>query len=430
MKLTKQQSKQRLLMMISGAFAIFFTGYPHVWSIYQPYVMEQAGWTQGQASMCFYLALSTFVFGNIIGGRIQDKRNPRIVVLIGGGIFAAGILLSAFLIVPSPLPIYLTYGVMQGFGQGMIYTTIISTAQKWFPGRTGFASGVVVTANGLCGFFLAPVSRKLLELGGPKLTFLVIGTAIAVSWILCTIFFCLPDQEWRRQAEEEISQKNGNAAAAGKQYTSGEMMRTKSFYLLLATMLFGLISYFMLSPVSQTYQIEMGIPVSAAVSAVMFGSIMNAGTRLVLPTLSDKAGRIVCIRGVLAVSAAAMLVLSISHSYAITAAIIVMYGCYGGIMGSFPSFTSSVFGIEHSGENYGFVMFGIVIATFGAPAIASLITGKGYGMRMVFAVGVVFAVLAFVCLQLLDRELKRMAEDRKEIRNQEVSAGAGKISEG
>ena len=35
-----------------------------------------------------------------------------------------------------------------------------------------------------------------------------------------------------------------------------------------------------------------------------------------------------------------------------------MYGCYGGIMGSFPSFTSSLFGIEHTGENYGFVMPG------------------------------------------------------------------------
>ncbi len=53
MKLTKTQRKQRMLMMVFGAFAIFFTGYPHVWSIYQPYVMEQAGWTQGQASMCF-----------------------------------------------------------------------------------------------------------------------------------------------------------------------------------------------------------------------------------------------------------------------------------------------------------------------------------------------------------------------------------------
>ena len=152
--------------MIFGAFAIFFTGYPHVWSIYQPYVMEQAGWSQGQASMCFYLALSTFVFGNIVGGRMQNRFKEKTIVWIGGGIFAAGILASAFLIVPTPLPMYLSYGVMQGFGQGMIYTVILATVQRWFPDRTGFASGVVVTANGLCGFFLAPLSRKLLEAEG------------------------------------------------------------------------------------------------------------------------------------------------------------------------------------------------------------------------------------------------------------------------
>ena len=170
--------------MIFGAFAIFFTGYPHVWSIYQPYVMEQAGWSQGQASMCFYLALSTFVFGNIVGGRMQNRFKEKTIVWIGGGIFAAGILASTFLIVPTPLPMYLSYGVMQGFGQGMIYTVILATVQRWFPDRTGFASGVVVTANGLCGFFLAPLSRKLLEAEGVQKTFLIIGAAIAVSWIL------------------------------------------------------------------------------------------------------------------------------------------------------------------------------------------------------------------------------------------------------
>lgn len=407
MELTKTQKKQRILMMLFGAFAIFFTGYPHVWSVYQPYVMEQAGWSQGQASMCFYLALATFVFGNIIGGRIQDKKSPRLVIFIGGGIFTAGILLSAFFIVPSPLPIYITYGVMQGFGQGMIYTTIISTAQKWFPGRTGFASGVVVTANGLCGFFLAPVSRSLLEAKGPEKTFLIIGTAIALSWVLCTVFFFVPDKKWREQAELCLLQKSGNSLGSVKQYTSFEMMRTKSFYLLLATMLFGLLSYFMLSPVSQTYQTGLGIPSAVAVSAVMIGSVANAGTRLILPTLADKAGRAVCIKGVLLVSVAAMAVLGFGSSYAVTVAIVVMYGCYGGIMGSFPSFTSEIYGIEHSGENYGYVMFGIVIATVAAPVITGMAAKQGLGLQAVFAIGTVFAAAAFGCMVLLKRELDK-----------------------
>ena len=53
-------------------------------------------------------------------------------------------------------------------------------------------------------------------------------------------------------------------------------------------------------------------------------------------------------------------------------------------------------------------MFGIVIATFGAPAVTGFITGNGYGMQAVFAVGVISALTALICMMLLGRELKRI----------------------
>lgn len=411
MELTYNQKRRRFFMMAFGAFAIFFTGYPHVWSIYQPYAIALTGWSQGQAAMCFYLAMCTFVFGNILGGRLQDKYNPRIAIMIGGGVFAAGIMLSSLALQESPIFIYLTYGVMQGFGQGMIYTTIISTAQKWFPGKTGFASGVVVTANGLCGFFLAPASKVLLADQGIKVTFLIVGGMIAVSWILGCIFIKNPKKEHVAKDDADSLLLLQHAAVETKvepyQYTSMEMIQTKKFYFLLATMLFGLISYFIISPLSQTIQLERGISASVAVSAVMFGSICNAGARLILPTISDKIGRISCIKGVLIVQMIAMVLLIVAPSYITTIAVVLLYGCYGGIMGSFPSLSSSIFGIEHSGENYGFVMFGIVIATLGAPMIAHLVTVNGYDINVAFGCGAACAVLSFVCLMLLDIELKK-----------------------
>lgn len=414
MELERSQVRKRNLMMVFGAFAIFFTGYPHVWSLYQPYVMEAAGWTQTQASMCFYLSFVTFVFGNIIGGRIQDRHNPKIVILVGGGIFAAGVLLSAFLIIPSPLPIYFTYGIMQGFGQGMIYTTIISTAQKWFPHKTGFASGVVVTANGLCGFFLAPLSRMILGSRGPKAALLTVGTGIAISWILGVLFINNPEKEVEKKLLEAATKGQRKSGTKEQhQYTSGEMIRTKKFYLLVATMLCGLMSYFMVSPVSQIIQSDRGISAGIAASAVTFGSVMNAVVRLLLPTIADKAGRTRCVKGVAAATVTAMIVLVLSKSYVTTAAIIVMYGCYGGIMGSFPSLTSSIFGLKHSGENYGIVMSGIVIASLGAPAISGAITGAGGDMNTVFKIGVGFAAVAFVCILLLEKELKNKKDSKK-----------------
>ena len=77
MKKERTGAVTKYLILVFGAFAIFFTGYPHIWSIYQPYAMELTGWSQGQTSMCFYLSFVTFVLGNIVGGRIQDKTKSK-----------------------------------------------------------------------------------------------------------------------------------------------------------------------------------------------------------------------------------------------------------------------------------------------------------------------------------------------------------------
>ena len=57
MELTKTQKRQRLLTMIFGALAIFFTGYPHIWSVYQPYVMEQVDGVRLRHQYAFILRL-------------------------------------------------------------------------------------------------------------------------------------------------------------------------------------------------------------------------------------------------------------------------------------------------------------------------------------------------------------------------------------
>lgn len=404
MRENKTSAKTKYLILIFGAFAIFFTGYPHIWSIYQPYAMELTGWSQSQASMGFYLSFLAFVPGNIIGGRIQDRSNPGIVVAVGGGIFAAGILMSAFSMRQSPVMLYLTYGIMQGFGQGMIYTTIISTAQKWFPDRTGFASGVIVTANGLCGFFLAPLSRVLLAERGIQFTLLTIGSVLALAWILASIFIRNPE---KRDLGSGGGKESAAALYEGRQYSSGEMLRTKKFYYLLAVMLFGLIPYLILSPLSQTVQMDRGIASGIAVTSVMAGSVCNAAARLLLPTAADKVGRTICLKGVLAFIVLAMVLLITAPAPMATVCVVLMYACYGGIMGSFPSLASSIFGMKHSGENYGYVMFGIIVATLSAPAVTNSVLGAGMDINVVFAIGALCGAAALGFLLLLERELKK-----------------------
>lgn len=395
--------KKRNTMMVFGAFAILFTGYPHVWSIYQPYVMKAAGWSTGQVSFCFYLPTMFFVLGNILGGRLQDKKGPTPAMFIGGGILTTGVLVSRYMLLPSPIWMYLTFGVMQGIGSGMIYAPILSTAQKWFPGRTGFASGVVITANGICGLLMAPVSKILLEAGGPRLAFLTVGLLIGVSWILGTLFIRKPEET----AEEKMPVSYGET----RQYTSAEMVKTRKFYYLLCTMMCGLMAYYLTSPLSQTLQTDRGISAALAVGSVMAGSILNAGMRLVLPSLSDKIGRIQCIKGVILLSMAAMVFLITGQKILTTLAVILIYGCFGGIMGSFPSLVSSIFGLRHSGQNYGIVMFGIIVVTALSPCITNLIAAGQYPVNTTFLIGFVFSAAAFLFLTRLEKEIKNEKQE-------------------
>ena len=398
--------KKRNGMMAAGAFTILFTGFPHVWSIYQPYVLSETGWSESMVSICFYLPTLFFVFGNIFGGRIYDKGYGRLTLGVGGGIFAGGIILSALTLGIHPMITYMTLGVMQGIGQGMIYAVILATAQKWFPHKTGFASGVVITANGLCGFILSPISKVLLETGGARSALISVGLMVFLSAV-CAVCFV-------RQPEEQQSEtKEPSVFLEGKQYTSSQMVRTKKFYYLVITMMCGLMPYYLVSPISQTIQIDRGILQAVAVGSVMAGSILNAGIRLILPTLADKAGRIPCIQGVLFVAMLAMIFLLSGNNILITAAIVLAYGCFGGIMGSFPSLSSEIFGLQYAGQNYGIVMSGIVIVTITSPIISNMIISHGLPESVRFITGFCFAVIAMIFSMLLKKEINQSGKEVK-----------------
>ncbi len=104
-----------------------------------------------------------------------------------GSVFAGGIILSALTLGIHPMITYMMLGVMQGIGQGMIYAVVLATAQKWFPHKTGFASGVVITANGLCGFILSPISKLLLERGGVRMALISVGFLVFLSAVWCCL---------------------------------------------------------------------------------------------------------------------------------------------------------------------------------------------------------------------------------------------------
>ena len=382
--------------MITGSIIIFFTGFIHVWSIYVPYIMNLTHWQESQITLAFYLANCFFVVGNIIGGKLNRAIGAKKVVGIGGAIFTAGIVLSGIFLGNSLFLLYLTYGAIMSIGSGFVYTVILDTAQKWFPDRTGFASGVIVTSNGLCAFIMAPVSRALLSATGPKTALIVTGIMVGAAWLLSTFFFSVPLEQ-----EKTGTRVKPAAVSTQRQYSPSEMLRSGKYYLLVLGFFYALMPYYLISPVSQTFQTDRGISASLAVLSVMLGSLLNAGFRFMLPTLADKIGRFTCVFGILVVSAVSMLCLALGKGPLITAGVVLAYGCFGGIIGNFPSLTSLIFGLENAGLNYSFVMIGMIISALSAPVITRLLNGIGVTGGNLYFFGTVSAVLAFIFLSFV-----------------------------
>ena len=101
----------------------------YAWSVFIKPLNAEFGWSRADIALAFAIACLIFGLMTYPAGRLSDKYSPRIVVLIGGIILCCGFVMSGF--IHTKLQLYLTYGVVAGFGGGLVYLPPIATAPKW-----------------------------------------------------------------------------------------------------------------------------------------------------------------------------------------------------------------------------------------------------------------------------------------------------------
>ena len=71
--------------------------------------------------------------------------------------------------------LYLTYGIIGGFGTGIIYVGIIGLMVRWFPDRRGLAAGLAAAGYGFGAFFTSFPIDSMIKSSGYAHTLLVWG---------------------------------------------------------------------------------------------------------------------------------------------------------------------------------------------------------------------------------------------------------------
>ncbi|WP_338749000.1 L-lactate MFS transporter [Janibacter alittae] len=367
-----------------------------------------------QTAIPFEVAIGMLFLGTFLGGRIQDRKGPRVVALSGVVIYSIGIILAGFARETSDLwLLILGYGVLGGFGLGLAYIVPIAMLQKWFPDKRGLITGVAVGGFGFGAVITSPMMNRLISgmegyQAEPTKAFLWLGGAYLVFGLIGASVFKNPPADYvppgvAKAHEEHDAEKEERATQAARNFTQQEALSTPQWYLLTLILTVSVTAGISLISVAADAATDVaGFSVAAAATLVGVMGLFNGAGRILWAAVSDKIGRRSAFIGILGLQGLALL--AIPHIgnaviFYILAAII--YTCYGGAFGTLPATAGDFFGVKYSGGIYGLMLIGWSIGGIIGPLLISWLIGAdgrytlGFTVMGIIAlVGVILPIIA------------------------------------
>ena len=390
-------------------------GILYLWSAFRSNIVAAYGWTPSAATMVSSYMIFAFVFGNLIGGVINDRKGPKLTCILGVALFSVGVILTAF--VKTAGLFYLTYAVMAGLGSGFAYGACISCIQKWLPHKRGLASGLACSAFGLSTVVFTPVSNMLMNQwrGADGIVnfvpvFLTLGIVFAVAGFIACLFISLPDEEYIKKLNLPAKAVSGSV-----NFTLGQAIRQPAFWALFFSIFFINGTWNLCVPLIKDLGMVRGLTESMAIACVSFTGITNAAGRLIMASLSDKIGRtntmyVLC--GLTLLGAILMTFIG-GMGYFVTIAIIAF--AYGGPSALNAALSTDLFGPKNSGTNYGVAMlalgfssifFNWVSATF-LHASVDVSSMTATGINSTFIMGAITAIIPVFLMVYINSYLKK-----------------------
>ena len=286
----EMQKTRPWAILAAGAAIQVLTGLPAAWGVFQRPVMEEYGLSEQGAGYAFGVLIAFFGIGCVIGGFLQDKQGPRFAALWGTGLLCGGFFAAAALPAEKGSAFFGVFSIPAGLGTAFLYPSIQSCAQKWYKGRKGLATGVIGGAVGLSGAFLTVFVRTALRGFGP------VQGIRGAFWALgaLTLPVCLAGSALLTDPPPEKPQpsRQGKAKAAPPlDLSPRQMLGTRQYWLCAGAVCFSTPAVLLFSPIILKLGMERGLDESAALWAVVLGSVGSAAGRLLMPLLSDKIGR-------------------------------------------------------------------------------------------------------------------------------------------
>jgi len=411
----KTKNGFKISAVIACVVAMFCIGIVYLWSAFRQPVIDHYGWSASGVTLVSSAIIFFYMVGTLIGGILNDKIGPRLVVIIGGVIFCIGLFTTSLLSGASSWPIYITYGVLAGMGVGFVYSAALNCIQRWFPNRRGFATGIAVCSFGLSTVVLAPLIKALTTSQGVPGAFRILAFTFPILAIICGFFITTPSKEF---TESFTGQKK--AGAIQRQYTVKEAVKTIEWWSIALALFFLPASYMMLVPIVKSLGVDRGLTDAAGTVLLALTGVASSVSRLVSSTLSDKTGRAMTIFALSSIILiGSLLMIFGAQGFLYWVAVLLIFFGYAGPSGIFAAMTTDAFGTKHVGAILGIALMFLGVSS---PVFSFIQTRLSDRPTTAFIIGAVSSVISLVILPLYNVGRKKHRERDMEIARQQLEA--------
>ena len=402
----------RWLILAGGVLVQLTIGAVYAWSTFSKAIQGDASaieLSKVQATIPFEVAIGMLFLGTFLGGRIQDKRGPRLVALAGVVIYSVGIILASFTRDASDLwLLILGYGILGGFGLGLAYIVPIAMLQKWFPDKRGLITGIAVGGFGFGAVITSPLAQRMIDgMAGydvhPTKAFLWLGIAYLIFGLIGASVFKNPPADYiapgvAKAHAQHDTKKEEQAKKAARDFTQQEALSTPQWYMLTLILTISVTAGISLISVAAGTATDVaGMSAAAAATLVGVMGLFNGGGRILWAAISDKIGRMPAFMGILGFQGLALLAIPhIGNAAVFYVLCAIVYTCYGGAFGTLPATAGDFFGVKHSGGIYGLMLIGWSIGGIIGPLLISWLIGEDQAYTMAFTVMGIIALVGLV----------------------------------
>src|ERR1700733_4573327 len=397
----------RWSQLVLGVIALMAISSPqYVWTLFTGPLNQKLGTTLAELQWTISLLVILQTWFSPFQAYLVDRFGPRLLISLGALLSGASWVLSAY--VDNLWALYFTYGVLGGFGTGIIYVGIIGLMVRWFPDRRGLATGLAAAGYGFGAFFTSFPIDSMIKSAGYAHTLVVWGIIQAAIGILAAQGLRVPPEGYRPPGAAPAAASA--VPQSQRSYAPREMLQNPIFYLLFLMMSMmstsGLMVVSNVGPFAKEFRIaDMAVLGMAALPlSLTLSRVTNGLTRPFFGWVSDQIGREATMALAFSLEALAILILFAyinQPALFVVLSGLVFFG-WGEIFSLFPSTLTDTFGPKYAATNYGFLYIpqgvGSILA---GPAAAFLKQQTGSWTAVFIVVAILDAVTAILAIAVL-----------------------------